>query len=154
MESKNERISLIALIPVIREVTAKGEEFELKPRGQSMLPTIKEGRDTVILSRAEPPYRRGDLLFFCRENGAPVLHRVVDFTADGKLVIRGDAQFYTETIDESQVVAAVKRYFRGKREVRTDAPLTRLRTGMRLASYPIRARILSLKNKIKRAFKK
>ena len=154
MENKNEPLSLTALIPIIRELTAKGEEFELKPHGRSMLPTIKEGRDTVLFCRAEPPYTRGDLLLFCRDDGTPVLHRLVDFTREGKLVMRGDAQFFIETIDESQVVAAVKRYFRGKREIRTDAPATRRRTRWLLATYPIRVRWFSLKNKVKRVFKR
>lgn len=154
MNSQNEQISLVSLIPLIREITAQGEEFELKPKGRSMLPTIKEGRDTVILSRAEPPYRRGDLLFFCREDGTPVLHRLVDFTTDGKLVIRGDAQFFTETIDERQVVAAVKRYFRGTREIRTNTPAVKLRTKMLLASYPMRYTALRVRNKLKRLFGK
>ena len=154
MEEKNNSLSLVSLIPTIRELVARGEEFELRPKGRSMRPTIKEGRDTVLLSRAEPPYEIGDLLFFCREGNVPVLHRLVGFTEDGKLIIRGDAQYYTETITEEQIVAAVKRYYKRGREVRTDARCTKFRTRLLLSSYPIRVRVFCLKNKIKGWFRK
>ena len=44
------RIPLTELLPVIREVLASGGEFSLKPRGESMRPYFREGRDTVVLS--------------------------------------------------------------------------------------------------------
>ena len=84
MQQKTETMELSLLLPLIEEVLAQGGEFELHPRGKSMLPAIREGRDTVMLSRATPPYTRGDLLLYRRTNGTFVLHRVVRVEKDGK----------------------------------------------------------------------
>jgi len=49
VSSPNNAFSLYDMEPIIREVLDSGGEFELAPRGTSMLPLIKEGRDTVTL---------------------------------------------------------------------------------------------------------
>ena len=87
-------ILLAELIPVIRDVLAAGGEFSLMPRGQSMLPYFREGRDSVILSPITAPPRRGDILLYVRTNGTPVLHRVVSAEADGTFTMRGDSQYF------------------------------------------------------------
>lgn len=137
MEQKN--IALADALPLIEAVFEKGGEFELHPHGTSMLPTIKEGRDTVMLSPAHPPYRRGDLLLYRRKNGTFVLHRVVKVEKDGTLSFRGDNQYFIEMgILPSQVIAIVKRYYRKGKEVRTDACATRIHLFFRNSTYPIR----------------
>ena len=154
MQPKTETMELALLLPLIEEVLAHGGEFELHPRGQSMLPTIKEGRDRVMLSPAAPPYARGDLLLYRRKNGVFVLHRVVKVEKDGTLTMRGDNQFALERgIKESQVIASVKRYFRAGREVRTDSLRGRLYRLRRTLGYPFRRLVHALSWRLKRIFK-
>ena len=151
MERKN--IPLSELLPLIEEVLSKNGEFEIHPRGQSMLPTIKEGRDTVLLSRATPPYRRGDLLLYRRKNGVFVLHRVVKAEKDGTLSFRGDNQYFIERgITPPQVIAIVKRYYRAGKEVKTDALTTRLYCAARTVGYPFRRIARAVLRRLRRLF--
>ncbi len=139
MEKKREYMELSELFPVIQEVLDKGGEFRLYPRGVSMLPTIREGRDSVVLSPATPPYRRGDILLYRRDSGIFVLHRVVKAEKDGTLTMRGDNQYYKERgIRGDQVIAVVRRYFRGEREILTASLSSRLARARRTATYPLR----------------
>ena len=151
MEQKH--IPLSELLPLIEEVLKRNGEFELHPRGQSMLPTIKEGRDTVLLSRATPPYQRGDLLLYRRKNGIFVLHRVVKAEKDGTLSFRGDNQYFIERdIAPSQVIAAVKRYYRAGKEIRTDAMSTKIYCAARTVGYPFRRIARALLRRLRRLF--
>ena len=118
-----------------------------------MLPAIREGRDTVMLSRAVPPYARGDLLLYRRTNGVLVLHRVVRVETDGTLTMRGDNQLASERgIREEQVIAAVKRYFRNGREIRTDSLRGRLYRFRRTVGYPFRRLAHAIGWRCKRIF--
>lgn len=45
-------------------------------RGISMLPLLRQGRDSVALRRVDSPIRRNDILFYRRPDGSFVLHRV------------------------------------------------------------------------------
>ena len=55
-----ESYSLSELEAIIRRVTDSGGEFELYPKGTSMLPLILEGRDSVILSCLPDELTAGD----------------------------------------------------------------------------------------------
>ena len=153
MQQKPETMELSLLLPVIEEVLSRGGEFELHPRGESMLPAIREGRDTVMLSRAVPPYARGDLLLYRRKNGVLVLHRVVKVERDGTLTMRGDNQLTCERgIPSEQVIATVKRYFRNGHEVRTDSMRARFYRFRRTVGYPFRRIAHAIGWRLKRIF--
>ena len=102
----NNSFAVSDIIPVLTEVIASGGEFELYPRGTSMLPLIKEGRDSVILSRAFAP-EVGDIVLYRRENGQYVLHRIIG-KEDSTFTLCGDNQTKPEfDIRESQILARV-----------------------------------------------
>ena len=44
--------------------------------GNSMLPFLVHGRDTVYLSKLKRPVKKGDVLLYRRDSGAYILHRV------------------------------------------------------------------------------
>ncbi len=136
---ENQSILLTELLPVIREVLAEGGEFPLKPRGKSMLPYLREGRDAVVLSPLTEAPKRGDILLYVRANGTPILHRVVKVARDGTLSMRGDNQYFLERgIQRKQVVAVVKRFSKKGREKHTDAFSSRLYRLRRTLTYPFR----------------
>lgn len=132
-------IPLTELLPVICEVLATGGEFILQPRGKSMLPYFREGRDTIVLSPVTEAPKRDDILLYVRKSGVPVLHRVVLAEDNGTLTMRGDNQYFLEPgIEREQVLAIVKRYQRHGRERRTDALSSRLYCTRRRLTYPLR----------------
>ena len=65
------------LMPLILERLAAGQDVRFSPRGVSMLPMLRQGRDTVTLSPVTGRLRKYDLPLYRREDGRYVLHRVV-----------------------------------------------------------------------------
>ena len=105
------------LVPVLVEVIESGGEFRLFPRGASMLPLLREGRNSVALVK-KGELSVGDICLYRRENGQFVLHRIVGRAADGTLDFCGDNQSEIEHgIREEQVIAVVTAYYRGEKRI-------------------------------------
>ena len=116
----NEPIRLSDYEELIREVLASGGEFRLYPHGTSMLPLLRQGRDSVSLRQVDSPIRKGDILFYQRPDGSFVLHRVRAVTPDG-LTLMGDNQTLPERgVSPDWVIGRVTRIFRDDKEVICD----------------------------------
>jgi hypothetical protein len=104
--------------PLIEEVIASGGEFRLFPRGTSMMPLLRQGKDSVILVKAQRPIVKSDIIFYKRENGQFVLHRVIGVRKDGSFWLCGDNQTEIEKgIDSSMVIASVSAVYRGEKRI-------------------------------------
>ena len=102
---------------VIREVLASGGEFRLYPHGTSMLPLIRQGRDSVALRALDRPARAQDILFYQRRDGSYVLHRVKKVTPNG-MILWGDHQLVLEHgVTGDQIIGYASRIFRDDHEV-------------------------------------
>ena len=75
----------------MEETLKSGADVVFTPWGVSMCPTIKGGRDTVVLSKNKEPLNIGDLIFYKREKDVFVLHRIVGKDKDG-FILCGDSQ--------------------------------------------------------------
>ncbi|MBQ8907237.1 MAG: S24/S26 family peptidase [Clostridia bacterium] len=138
---KEEKITLADLLPLIEEVIGKGKAFRLFPMGRSMLPLLKEGRDSVMLvAPSLKKWEKGDMLLYRRTDGAFVLHRVVAVAADGSLTMRGDSQYYDEKgVLPSQVIALVCGFYQKGHYRDCDSSLPyRFYLWRRAVSYPFR----------------
>lgn len=111
------RASMAAFLETMQD----GEKFRLRVTGQSMMPMLFHGISTVTLIR-QRIYKpcQGDVVLFFRPNGAFVLHRVHRIEADGVLIVKGDAQNWTERISPHQVTAMVTSFCRRYREISVD----------------------------------
>jgi len=113
----NEPVHISEYEELIREVLASGGQFRLYPHGTSMLPLIRQGRDSVALSLLERPARKHDILFYQRRDGSYVLHRVKAVGPEG-LTLWGDNQTVPEPgVSEDQIIAYVSRIFRDEHEI-------------------------------------
>jgi len=102
---------------LIREVLASGGEFRLYPHGTSMLPLLRQGRDSVALRRLDRPARKWDILFYQRADGSYILHRVKAVTPQG-LILWGDNHTMLEYgVTDDQIIGYAARIFRGDNEV-------------------------------------
>ena len=112
----NNEFSLAEIEGVIREVIESGGEFELYPRGRSMLPLIHEGRDSVMLVAPQTELRSGDIAFYKRDDGRFVLHRVMS-VQNGTYTMCGDNQLVLEPgIRDEQIIGVVSSLFvKGKK---------------------------------------
>ena len=120
--------------------------------GVSMLPMLKNRRDTIVVlpktERLQPLdvalYRRGE---------AYVLHRVLQ-VVDGGYIIRGDNCYADENVPESAVIGVLTEFFRkGKHYTCKDKKYLNY-VKKRLKNYKCRRFFVFTKIKCKNAVKK
>ena len=118
-------VRLDDMMPLIRERLAAGQSVRFSPRGTSMLPMLRQGRDTVVLSPLPARLRKYDLPLYQRADGQYVLHRVV--AAGESYTCIGDNQFELERgLTHGQMIALVTAFTRDGRECRVTSPGYRL----------------------------
>ncbi len=102
-------------VSMLRELVREGKEVSMLITGSSMSPFLLSHKDTICFKAPWRPLRRGDMVFYERENGQFVMHRIYKVSADG-LYIVGDAQREIEgPVAPTQVFAVVtKANRRGK----------------------------------------
>ena len=77
---------------LVDELLKEGREVIITPKGNSMLPFIKNGRDEVTLVRLDRPAEVGDILLV-KIGDRFVMHRV--FAVDGDAItLMGDGNVY------------------------------------------------------------
>jgi hypothetical protein len=105
-------LSISEIAPLIEEQVKSGGYFYLVPKGKSMLPTIDENTDTLVLESPDN-LKKYDVILYKRKSGQFVLHRIVSIK-DDSLTLCGDAQTELERgIKKSDVIAKVKEITRG-----------------------------------------
>lgn len=107
-------ITLSEIYPTIKETLESGGTVELPITGTSMFPLLKAGRDTVIIKKSNE-YLIGDIIFYRRDDGHFVLHRIVGTDENG-FVLCGDNQTILEKgITENHIIAkAIELHRNGK----------------------------------------
>ena len=108
-------MSLAEMWPVMEEQINEGKTVKFTPGGNSMLPLIRPGVDSVLIKKAPDRLRKYDLPLYRRKKGGFVLHRVVK-AKNGVYVMRGDNQNWLETgVAHEQILAiAVGMYKNGE----------------------------------------
>ena len=112
------------MMPLLRERIDAGQQVRFAPRGISMLPMLRPGRDSVTLSRSDGRLKKYDIPLYRRRDGSYVLHRVVR-TGESYLCV-GDNQIDCERVLPDQIVAVVTSFERGGRTRSVSAPGYRL----------------------------
>ena len=134
---KTKETSLEQMIPLIREQLSAGQSVRLAPRGISMLPLLRQGVDSVVLSPLPNKLRKYDIPLYQRENGQYVLHRIVRVGEDYTCI--GDNQFILEEgLSHSQMIAVVSVICRDGKDYPIDAPWQRLYCRIWHYSRPVR----------------
>lgn len=109
------------LLPLIREQIALGGSVRIAPRGTSMLPMLRQGVDTVVLSPVPDRLRKYDIPFYRRDDGQFVLHRIV--AVGDTYTCIGDNQYELESgVGQDQMIAVVTSFTRGGREISVTNP--------------------------------
>ncbi len=147
-------ITLGELMPLMRERLSAGQSVELSPRGISMRPMLREGRDTVILSAVTSPLRRFDIPLYQRDDGSFVLHRIVRVEEGGYICI-GDNQFRPEErVTDEQIIAVVTAYRRDGHLCSLTSLTYRLYCCRRCGLRPLRYFLSRTKSRLRRLLKK
>ncbi len=96
------------------EQLESGKKITFRPRGTSMLPLLREGKDGIVLEKSKGNHRKNDIVFYRRKNGQFVLHRIV-YTKDG-YVISGDHQLFFEYgITDDEIIGVATGFYRGEK---------------------------------------
>ena len=106
------------LYPLIEEQLKNNGEIRFKPRGTSMLPLIRQGKDEVIIKKYKGIYKKYDILFYRRDDGDFILHRLIGFDKNNNPVIRGDNQRWKEYgITDKNIIGVVCSVVRNGRKI-------------------------------------
>lgn len=147
------QFSMEDIVPLIREVIATGGTFRLYPRGKSMLPTIAEGIDSVLLAEPEG-FGVMDAVLYRRANGKYVLHRVVALHGD-TMDLCGDNQINIEHgVPISAVIAKVVGIYKGERYVAADDPAMKKQLRRLYAKKPLLRVAAALKKLVREVFRR
>ena len=146
----NLNITLKEIWPIMREVIESDGQFTFYPHGTSMMPLIREGVDRVVLVKPKD-VKLGDVVFYQRDNGQFVLHRIVKIK-NGKYIMCGDNQFVLEYgITDKHILAKMKALIRDGQVVDDSNPKYQKyikSLGARRAKKRIRNFLGRIKNKI------
>lgn len=114
------QLQLDELMPVIRERLTEGNSVRFMPRGISMLPMLRQGVDSVVLSPAPDRLKKYDLPLYQRLDGRYILHRIV-FVGEEYYGCIGDNQFRVEMgVARLQIIGIVTGFYRKNRYISTD----------------------------------
>lgn len=102
------------MYPLISEIISSGGSFRLFPKGISMLPTIKQGVDSVELA-APKKLKKYDIVLYKRPNSQFVIHRIMKIKND-LVSMCGDNQVALEEgIDAEDILAKVVGIYKGEK---------------------------------------
>jgi len=110
--SNNHIIFEEELIPLITERLAAGFSVRwLSFRGVSMLPMLRQGKDSVELSPLPEKLKKYDLPVYRRKNGQYVMHRVVEVKEDHYICLGDNTEDFEHILYEDMlgIVTAFKR---------------------------------------------
>ncbi|MBU5450564.1 S24/S26 family peptidase [Acetivibrio sp. MSJd-27] len=140
------------LSPIMEECLRSGKKVRLTVVGNSMFPLFSSKRDSVVLSKKES-YRKYDIIFYRRENGACILHRIVA-GRDGAFFLCGDNQTRLEyPVYPGQILGAVEAFQRKGKMCSIKSLSYRLYTVLWCAVRPLRPALLSAALKLRRIIK-
>ena len=102
------------MYPLISEIISSGGSFRLFPKGISMLPTIKQGVDSVELA-APKKLKKYDVVLYKRPNGQFVIHRIMKIKGE-EATLCGDNQVSLEKgVDLNDILAKVIGIYKGEK---------------------------------------
>ena len=138
---------------VLIEILSTGAVFPLVVTGSSMLPFLRENRDTVRLQKTDT-LKKGRIVFFRNRSGGFTLHRIRRIYHDGRLLINGDAQWWCEIVSPEQILAEVISISREGRELDPYSTKQRLLCLLWFPTRAIRPFIWKIYGFLRKIFKK
>ncbi len=136
----------------IEEVLLQTGKYIGPTVGVSMLPMLKERRDTIVVTAKTDRLKPLDVALYKRGD-AYILHRVLKVTESG-YIIRGDNCYEDEIVPEGTVIGVLTEFFRkDEHYFCTDEKYLRY-VKKRLKGYKPRRFFVRIKRKIKGIVKK
>ncbi len=142
------------LMQLVREQVAIGQVVRYLPfRGISMLPMLRQGKDTVELSPLPDKLKKYDLPVYQYPSGKYVMHRVVA-VKDGYYICNGDNLIKMEKIFPDQLIAIVSAFTRNGKRIEVTNPRYMLYCRFWCAVRPLRHFLKRARGVLKRVIKR
>lgn len=110
---KQETIDTREYMSVLKELVEQGETVSIQVAGWSMYPFLYDKRDTVIFHKPNSSLKKGDIVFYVRDNGAYIMHRICKIHSNHTYDIVGDSQSEIEkNVREDQIFATITEVIR------------------------------------------
>lgn len=133
-----------------QEIIDTYEECIFSPVGNSMLPLIQEGLDTVQLIKVSRKLKKNDVILYLRADGRYVLHRIVRVHKNG-FDLLGDNQVAIErNVQQSQVIALLVGIYKKEKYLPTTSFLYRFYVKKQFWVRVMRSIKISIKKCIKK----
>lgn len=111
--NKIREVDIHEYLPVLIDIINTGKDVSLLISGNSMTPFLCHQRDTIIISKPDGHFYKGQMVFYIRKNGQYVMHRIHHIDENGHLYIVGDAQEMIEgPINKEQVFGVIHKVIR------------------------------------------
>lgn len=130
----------------IEEVLAREGKYVGPTVGISMLPMLKERRDTIVVRPKTERLKPLDVALYHRGD-AYVLHRVLSVTESG-YIIRGDNCYSDEIVPEEAVFGVLTEFFRKDKHILCTDKKYLQYVKKRLKTYKVRRFFVRLKLKL------
>lgn len=105
MEKKT--INTREYVGLLKQLVEESETVSMRIVGSSMSPFLIHDRDLITFKAPERELKKGDMVFFQRESGQYVMHRIYAVKPDGYYMV-GDAQTEIEgPISREQIFAVI-----------------------------------------------
>lgn len=101
-------LDTFSYVSVLRELTEEGKMVNLLVAGNSMSPFLIHHRDFIYFEKPKRELKKGDPVFYQRDSGQFVMHRICRVNEDGTYNLIGDNQTVIEPgIRRDQIFALV-----------------------------------------------
>ncbi|MBQ8751542.1 MAG: S24/S26 family peptidase [Clostridia bacterium] len=97
---------------MLRELVEQGHEVNLRIAGNSMLPFLLHQRDVVYVTQPDRPLKVGDIVFYQRQNGQFIMHRICRIRNDDYYTVGDDQQLIEGPLDREQIFGLVTKVCR------------------------------------------
>ncbi len=143
MNENVKKVALEELYPIIKEQLESGGNVKIPITGTSMLPLLVQGRDFVVLKTCHKA-KINDIIFYRRDNGAFVLHRIIGVDGNG-YILCGDNQWVKEYgISDHNIIGVVTEIHRNGKVIGVDDKKYVKYYKRWLKLFPIRKMIVKL----------
>ncbi len=152
-EINHEPISTKVLLPFLQEMLDLGKQVQLTVTGNSMLPLLRNGIDSVLLTKSIS-LKKYDVVLYVRKNGDVILHRIVSCKSDGFMIL-GDNQSQVDgPIAASQIIATMVGFYRNETYYSVQKWWYKLYSRLWTLAGPFRRFLLPFTRKIGRIIKR
>ena len=135
--------SIYSISDIFTDTLKKGGEVKLPVKGISMYPLIYSGRDYVIIKQTDN-YKKYDIVFYTRDDGSYILHRIVGKGKDG-YKLAGDFETQKEPgVKADKILGRVYTVLRGKRVINVESKGYKFYSRLWVWLMPLRPMMISM----------